>query len=55
MARYAIADLADGFVTGVELIAVNYNYASAAARAASLGREDWAHALRTGRIPSARG
>ena len=31
-----------------ELIAVEYDHRAAAARAATLGRADWAHALATG-------
>lgn len=48
-ARYAILEKRNGQWHG-EHIALSYDHESAAAQAASLGREDWAYALRFGRI-----
>lgn len=50
-ARYALVTIEGGAVTGVELIAVAYDWQAAAARAAANGRADWSHALATGRMP----
>lgn len=47
LARYAVLDLTPGTIH-VEQIALLYDAASAAARAAANGRPEWAHALRTG-------
>ncbi len=52
-ARYAIVTLAEGAVATAELVALAYDHAGAAARAAALGRSDWAQALRHGRMPKA--
>ena len=46
-ARYAVVTQSDATIN-VELIALDYNHRAAAARAAELGRPDWAHALATG-------
>jgi predicted phosphodiesterase len=46
-ARYAVVREDDGDVN-VLLVAVTYDHKDAAARAASLDRADWAHALATG-------
>jgi predicted phosphodiesterase len=46
-ARYAIVRQTKVDITA-ELIALPYDHPAAAARAASLGRPDWAHALATG-------
>lgn len=51
LARYAILRLEDGRVTGVDQIALAYDHEAAASRAEANGRPDWAHALRTGRMP----
>ena len=51
-ARYAIVDVdREDKLKNVDLISVDYNYSEAAARAEELGRPEWAHALRTGRMP----
>lgn len=50
-ARYAVLEVEAGRMLGCEMIAVGYDHAAAAARAESLGRADWAHALRTGLMP----
>ncbi len=47
-ARYALVTIAAGSVVSVDLKAVAYDWRAAAARADSLGRADWAHALATG-------
>lgn len=47
-ARYAVVTIAAGKVASVGLKAVAYDWRAAAARADSLGRADWAHALATG-------
>ena len=46
-ARYAIAALA-GDRVAVDLLAVEYDHAGAAAQAQACGRPDWAHAIRFG-------
>jgi hypothetical protein len=46
-ARYAVVTRAGGRIDA-DLIAVAYDHRAAAARAAALGRPDWAHALATG-------
>lgn len=46
-ARYAIVRRIAATI-GAELIAVEYDHRAASARAAALGRSDWAHALATG-------
>jgi diadenosine tetraphosphatase ApaH/serine/threonine PP2A family protein phosphatase len=46
-ARYAVVHQS-GDAIGAELIAVEYDHRAASARAAALGRSDWAHALATG-------
>jgi hypothetical protein len=38
-------------LTGCEMIALPYDHAGAAAQAEAASRPDWAHALRTGRMP----
>jgi len=48
-ARYAIVTIRDG-TSSAELIAVEYDWEAAARHAQSHGRDDWARALRTGRI-----
>lgn len=48
-ARYAVLDDRSGLWT-VELRAIEYDWASAAARARHNGRDEWARALSTGRI-----
>ena len=50
-ARYAVLEIEAGRLLGCEMIALAYDHAAAAARAESLGRADWAHALRTGLMP----
>lgn len=50
-ARYAVLDIEAGRMVGCEMIALSYDHDAAAARAESLGRADWAHALRTGLMP----
>ena len=50
-ARYAIVSAQDGRADGrisVELLAVEYDHASAARQAEACGRPDWAHAIRYG-------
>ncbi|WP_028917338.1 metallophosphoesterase family protein [Pseudoxanthomonas sp. J35] len=49
-ARYALLERRGGRWEG-QLLAVPYDHATAAARAASLGRPDWDFALRHGRMP----
>lgn len=49
-ARYALLDRHDGQWRG-QLLAVPYLHAESAARAAQLGRPDWAHALQHGLMP----
>jgi predicted phosphodiesterase len=46
-ARYALIDDAGGAMT-IELVALDYDYASAVKRAAANGNPGWAHALATG-------
>jgi predicted phosphodiesterase len=46
-ARYAVVTRSEATISA-ELIAIDYNHTAAAARAAELGRPDWAHALATG-------
>jgi predicted phosphodiesterase len=54
-ARYALIEDEDGVVT-IELIALDYDYASAVKRAAANGSPGWAHALATGfALPAHRG
>jgi len=48
-ASYVILTVEDGKY-GVELVKVAYDYESAALRATRNGREDWAYALRTGKV-----
>lgn len=50
-ARYAVLEIEAGRLLGCEMIALAYDHEAAAARAESLGRADWAHALRTGLMP----
>ncbi len=47
-ARYAVVTIEGGAVASVDLKLVAYDWRAAAARADSLGRTDWAHALATG-------
>ncbi len=49
-ARYALLERRDGRWQA-QLRAIAYRDADSAARAAALGRPDWAHALRHGRMP----
>jgi len=49
-ARYAVLERRGGG-WHADLVAVEYDHQAAAHRAAELGRADWAHALRTGRMP----
>jgi hypothetical protein len=49
-ARYAIAEKRDGQWL-CELVSVHYDHESAAQQADQRDRPDWAHALRTGRMP----
>jgi len=49
-ARYAVLTLGPG-LPAVDFVALPYDHAAAAARAEANGRPDWAHALRTGRMP----
>ncbi|MBK1661158.1 metallophosphoesterase family protein [Paracraurococcus ruber] len=51
MARYAVAEVEEGRLLGAEFVALGYDHDAAAARAAAHGRQDWAHALRTGTMP----
>ena len=51
-ARYAIVDDASGRWRA-ELRIVDYDHVAMAALAARNGRPEWAHALRTGRVPAA--
>jgi predicted phosphodiesterase len=46
-ARYAVVTRSDGKIAA-EMIALEYDHRAAAARAAELGRADWAYALATG-------
>lgn len=50
-ARYAMLECHDGR-WDAQLLAVDYDHASAAAQAERNGRPDWAHALRHGRMPA---
>ena len=52
LARYAIVDIAEGAgaVTRCELLAVDYDYRSAARRALANDRPDWGRTLTTGWI-----
>jgi predicted phosphodiesterase len=50
-ARYAVAEVAGGRLVAAEFVALPYDHAAAAARAAAHGRPDWAHALATGTMP----
>ena len=50
-ARYAVLEVEAGRLLGCEMIALAYDHEAAAARAESLGRPGWAHALRTGLMP----
>jgi predicted phosphodiesterase len=52
-ARYAVLSI-EGDRVGVDLIAIPYDHAAAAACADRNGRPDWAHALRTGYMPPQR-
>lgn len=53
-ARYAIIALSEkASMPNVDFIAVPYDHEEAARRAADNGREDWAHAIRTGYATSA--
>ncbi|QCK86546.1 metallophosphoesterase family protein [Phreatobacter aquaticus] len=47
-ARYAIVSAADGALTSIDMVAVPYDWKAAAARAAELGRQDWARGLTSG-------
>ncbi len=47
-ARYAVAEIADGRLLAVELIALAYDHEAAAARAMAAGSLGWAHWLATG-------
>ncbi|KAF0120691.1 MAG: hypothetical protein FD152_4070 [Xanthobacteraceae bacterium] len=47
-ARYAMVTMQDGNVAGVDVIAVAYDWETAACKAESYGRADWARGLRTG-------
>jgi hypothetical protein len=47
-ARYALVELGERGRTTIDLIAVEYDHASAAKRAAANGSPAWAHALATG-------
>ncbi len=51
-ARYAVLDLG-GARPGVEMIALDYAWETAAREAEKNGRPEWAHALRTGFMPDA--
>ena len=51
LARYAIVTVEGGRLTGADLVAVAYDHEAAARQAHDNGRPDWAHALRTGRMP----
>jgi predicted phosphodiesterase len=50
-ARYAVLQVVEGQVGSVDQIAVAYDHETAAERAESNGRPEWAYALRTGRMP----
>jgi predicted phosphodiesterase len=52
-ARYAVIDLTSGGVASATFRALAYDHEAAALRAESNGRTDWAHALRTGFMPTA--
>ncbi len=52
-ARYAVLTLSDDRIA-VEQIAISYPWDIAAERAARNGRPNWAHALRTGVMPTSR-
>ena len=52
LTRYAIVTVEDGRLVGVDQVALAYDHAAAAARAEANGQPDWAHALRTGRMPA---
>lgn len=47
-ARYGIVTIERGMLLSVEMVAVPYDWAKAATRAASLGRDEWARGLATG-------
>ena len=51
LARYAIITVEEGRLVRLDMIALPYDHEAAAARAEANGRPDWAHALRTGRMP----
>jgi predicted phosphodiesterase len=51
LARYAIVTVEGGALRSVDLVAVAYDHEVAARQALDNGRPDWAHALRTGRMP----
>lgn len=51
VARYAVAEIADGRLLSAELIALPYDHEAAASRAEANDRPDWAHALRHGAMP----
>jgi hypothetical protein len=50
--RYALLDVEDGREPDVMFLALAYDHESAARRAEINGRPEWAHALRTGFMPS---
>ena len=52
LARYAIITVEGGRLVRLDMIALPYDHEAAAARAEANGRPEWAHALRTGRMPS---
>jgi diadenosine tetraphosphatase ApaH/serine/threonine PP2A family protein phosphatase len=54
-ARYALLDLDNDKDPEVMFLALAYDYEAAAKRAESNGRPEWAHALRTGFMPSPSG
>jgi len=51
LARYAIVTVEDGRLAHLDMIALPYDNEAAAVRAEANGRPEWAHALRTGRMP----
>jgi predicted phosphodiesterase len=51
-ARYAVVDTVEGKDPEVMFVALAYDWESAARRAETSGRPEWAHALRTGFMPS---
>jgi hypothetical protein len=52
-ARYAVLEIREEAPPSLELVAIPYDWKSAARQAEVNGRPEWAHALRTGFMPGA--